>query len=72
MIGLSQWSFDLHHSLLMGNDQLEAPLGDETSPERTSESKYSDDAQTEPIIWGDSPHAQHGHPQAAQSQVDPQ
>ena len=71
MIGLSQWSFNIRHTLPVADDRSEAPLRDDTGPERTSDSEYSGDAQTEPASWDDSPNVPRGHPQPAQSQVDP-
>jgi hypothetical protein len=79
MIGLSQWSTDIHDTLPVGSGQLEAPWRDDTHPEPAGNGEYSGDAQTEPniaqtepLIWDDSPHAQRGYPQAAQSHVDRQ
>jgi hypothetical protein len=72
MIGLSQWSGDIHDTPPVASDRLEAPWRDDTNLVRAGDSEYSGDAQTEPFIWDDSPHAQHGYPQAAQSRVDPQ
>lgn len=70
MIGLAEWSFDIHDTVPMGNDRLEAPLLDDIRPEWFGDSDHIGDAQTEPAIEGDSPHAQQGYPQAAHSRVD--
>jgi hypothetical protein len=71
MIGLSPWSFDMRATFLMSKDRSEAPLMEDTSPERTDDSEHSLDAQTEPIIWGDQRHAQEGYPAAANSRGSP-
>jgi hypothetical protein len=72
MIALFQWSSDVHDTLPMGNDRLEPPLLVDTRPERIGDSGHIGDAQAEFPIGGDSPHAQPGYPQAAQSHVDRQ
>ena len=58
MIGLSLGPFDMSNTPRLGEDRAEAPVLEESIPQWTDTGEYSLDAQTEPIIWTDHPHAQ--------------